>query len=46
MVVGSIIGNEIHEMTEFLIPGEMRKGPAELSPWSFRGQTLACLGHW
>jgi len=33
-----------HEMTEFLVRGEVKRGSAKPTPWTFRGQTLACSG--
>jgi len=35
-----------HEVVEFFILGEVRRGPEKLLPWISRGPTLKYSGHW
>lgn len=46
VMAGSHLGHSNHEMIEVLILREVRRESAELLPWIFGGQTLACLGAW
>ena len=46
VMVGGHLGLSDHEMTEFLVHGEVKRQPAKPPPWTFGGQTLDCSGHW
>ena len=43
-VVGGCFGHSHHKIRVFLILRAVRRGSAELPPWTYRGQTLCCLG--
>ena len=44
--VESCCGQSDHEMVEFSVLGEVRRGAAKLLPWTSGGWTLNCSGHW
>ena len=46
VVVGGCLGHSDHEMIEFSVHGEAKRGPAKPPPWTFGTQTLACSGRW
>ena len=46
VVVGGRLGLRDHEMIEFLVLGEVKRGVSKTTAMDFQGQTLACSGCW
>jgi len=46
VVVGGCLKLSDHEMLEFSVHGEVKRGPAKPPPWTFGGQTFKCSGCW
>lgn len=46
VLVGGRLGPSDHEMIEFLIVREVRRGSAQLLLWASGGMTLIYLGDW
>ena len=44
VMVGGHLGHSGHEMIEFLILGEVRRGVSRIATLDFQGETLAFLG--
>jgi len=46
VVVGGCLGLRDHEMTEFLVHGEVKKGVGKTTTMDFQREVLDYLGHW
>jgi len=46
VVIRGRLGLSDHDMIEFSVHGEVKRGPEKTPPWTWRGQTLACSGRW